>query len=67
MLDSLHSLQQFHALFGNIWRLRPYWNVKYNIAERDTCLYLTHTNIKLILSALHNGKIKSYNSHEKFL
>ncbi|KAF9810995.1 hypothetical protein SFRURICE_000063 [Spodoptera frugiperda] len=75
MLDSLVGLyskyqkqkSQFKLSYQTFCRLRPFWIVKPKVDQRDTCLCITHANIDLKLTALHNGKILNYNSYQKLL
>lgn len=74
MLDSLLGLYNKFQQNSNVnisyqtfCRLRPFWIVAPKIHERDTCLCINHANINLKLSALFNGKILNYNSHQKLL
>lgn len=48
-------------------RLRPFWVVKPNAQNRDTCLCIVHSNIDMKLSALHAANILTYNNHQKLL
>ncbi|XP_049871225.1 uncharacterized protein LOC126373477 [Pectinophora gossypiella] len=48
-------------------RLRPFWVVKPNTQNRDTCLCVVHTNVDMKLSALHTANILTYNNHQKLL
>lgn len=48
-------------------RLRPFWVVKPNAQNRDTCLCIVHSNIDKKLSALHTNNILTYNNHQKLL
>nr|CAH7719872.1 unnamed protein product [Callosobruchus chinensis] len=48
-------------------RLRPFWVVKPNAQNRDTCLCIVHSNIDMKLSALHTANILTYNNHQKLL
>ncbi|KAF9794081.1 hypothetical protein SFRURICE_013546 [Spodoptera frugiperda] len=52
---------------SNLLQTQTFWIVKPKVDQRDTCLCITHANIDLKLTALHNGKILNYNSYQKLL
>lgn len=53
--------------YQTFFRLRPFWVVKPNAQNRDTCLCIVHSNIDMKLSALHTANILTYSNHQKLL
>lgn len=73
LLDTVFNLYK-KFITGNLkisyqtfCRLRPFWVVKPNAQNRDTCLCIVHSNIDMKLSALHTANILTYNNHQKLL
>ena len=53
-LNSHRNLKISYTLFT---RLRPFWTVKTEVSERDTCLSIKHENMSLVIQALHQERI----------
>lgn len=73
LLDTVWNLYKkfitgnFKISYQTFCRLRPFWVVKPNAKNRDTCLCIVHSNIDMKLSALHTAHILTYNNHQKLL
>ncbi|KAJ8719460.1 hypothetical protein PYW08_011635 [Mythimna loreyi] len=73
LLDTVMNLYKkfitgnFKISYQTFCRLRPFWVVKPNAQNRDTCLCIVHSNIDMKLSTLHTANILGYNNHQKLL
>ena len=70
MLDTLINLHKLFIEKSNIkisyalfCKFRPFWVVQSRYDKCDTCLCVTHYNIDLILSSLHQAKIISVSNY----
>lgn len=64
-MRELHTVfleSNFKISLALFCRLRPFWVVKANPANRDTCLCVKHENMNLIIQKLHFLKIIKENS-----